>query len=209
MLPSVSVTNLDTFRWWQGEEGLDLDWLLARLRGEEETEAMRVGKAFHAALEEADGGEIESLITSDYRFDFNCDCELPVSHIREASVEADYGGLLVRGRVDALDGKTVTDFKVTERFDPDRFFEGYQWRYYLDMTGCDKFIWRVFVIREFGGPGSYEVYQTHTLSQNRYPGLREDCAKLAREYLRFWNENECVRNIVRQRKEALAQKSAT
>ena len=37
---------------WRGNEDLDLDWLLRRLRGEEpQTEAMKAGEAFHKVIE--------------------------------------------------------------------------------------------------------------------------------------------------------------
>lgn len=181
---SVSVSNLDLFRFWKDEEDLGLDWLIARLKGEEQTENMRVGQAFHSALESMTG-DSETLVNGTYRFDINCDCEIGTSSVRELPIEGRYGQLLVRGRVDSLSGSEVVDYKTTERFDADRLMGGYQWRYYLDLLGMASFCWKVFVIREFGDPGNYEVKEFHTLRQNRYPGMHDDCRRLADEYTKF------------------------
>lgn len=183
-MQSVSVTSLDIFRTWRAEDDLDLEWLIARLKGGEDTEAMRIGKAFHSAMESATG-ELDSLFSGEYRFDFNCDCAIPQPSCRELATQRQYGDLLVRGRVDAITGKEVTDYKSTQQFDPDRLMSGYQWRFYLDMLECDSFVWKVFVIREFGGPRSFEVRDVHTLKQKRYPDLHADCERLAGDYLRF------------------------
>lgn len=200
MLPSVSVSNLDLFRFWKDEEDLDLEWLVARLRGEEETESMRVGSAFHAALENLKV-ETETLVHGVYRFDINCDCEIAASMVRELPVEALYGKLLVRGRVDSVCASEVVDYKTTERFDADRFMGGYQWRFYLDMLGMDSFCWKVFVLREFGDAGCYEVKDFHVLRQKRYPGMHDDCCRLAEEYHRFSVEH--LREVSKQREQNL------
>jgi hypothetical protein len=189
---SVSVSNLDFFRTWRAEEDLPLSKLLERLLGTaEQTDAMKAGNAFHEALERAGEGELNTLALGDYRFDFNCDCNIEKLDIHELSVEKYYGDLLVRGRVDGLNGKEITDYKTTSQFDPDRLMSGYQWKYYLDMMECDHFKWEAFVLAERGyndGQYCYEVTQHHTLRQNRYPELAADCAQLAREYSDFAKE---------------------
>lgn len=181
---SARVSHLEQFRIWKHEEDLSLDWLLSRIRGDEEpSDAMKAGTAFHSAIERTEEGELGTLAIDNYRFDFNCDCAVVLPQIRETKVEKQYGDLLVNGTFDALRGKEITDYKTTGQFDPDRYMEGYQWRFYLDMTGCDSFCWQIFVMREFGEPGCYSINQTHTLRQKRYPSLHEDCAMLAREFV--------------------------
>jgi hypothetical protein len=186
MLPSVSVTNLETFRQWQDDEELDVDWLLARLRGDEETPAMALGKAFHRAMETIALGEVAELTDGAYRFTMNCDAEIAIPTLQEMSVQKQYGELLVRGRVDALSGREVTDYKSTQQFDPDRLMFGYQWRFYLDITDCDSFCWKVFALKDVEVENRwYAVKEVHTLRQKRYPELHEDCERLAADYLQF------------------------
>lgn len=183
---SVSVSNLDLYRVWRNSEDLEVEWLLRRLRGEEpQTEAMKAGEAFHKILQEPDFIEQTELTHGEFWFSIICDIEVKLPALRELFAEKPYGGLLVRGRVDGLDGRHITDYKTTAQFDPDRLMEGYQWRFYLDMMDCDTFTWKVFVLSQYGKPGHYDIIQSHELTQKRYPGLTGDCQKLAGEYMDF------------------------
>ena len=193
---SVSVSNLDYFRSWRADEDADLDALLRRLRGEEpQTEAMKAGEALHTALENGQICDTAELSADGYRFYVQCEATIELPEIREHKIEKPFGDLLVRGRVDAITNLTlsrisrVTDYKTTSQCDPERYLDGYQWRYYLEMTGCDWFTWKVFVLKEYGdlpdGTRTYEITQFHELSQHRYPGMAEDCARLAADYLDF------------------------
>lgn len=184
---TVSVSNLDLFRVWRESEDLDTDWLLTRLRGEvEQSENMKAGNAFHDAIEAIQHeAELNSLASGDYRFDFNCDGEIELTPFHEKWISQQYGDLSVRGKVDAIHGRTIVDYKTTEQFDPDRYMFGYQWRFYLDMSNCDVFTWKIFVLKEFGPEHCYEINQFHELTQCRYPDLHEDCERLAADYLHF------------------------
>lgn len=191
VMPSISVSNLELFRTWRQSEDLDLEWLLRRLRGEEpQTEAMKAGEALHATLEHAQVDEYSNIEHDGWKFYFRCDCEMELPAIRELPIEKQYGDLLVRGRVDAMIGNGIVDYKSTQSFDADRLMEGYQWRLYLDMTGCECFTWKVFVIGEMGFPQQYEVIQVHELTQYRYPGISDDCSRLAREFYHFAQQLE-------------------
>ncbi len=197
----VSVSNLEFFRCFVEDEDMPLNLLLARLSGTEpQSTAMKAGNAFHSALERASEGELGTLVWEDYRFDFNCDCNIEKLEIHELPIEKQYGNLLVRGRVDGLSGKEVTDYKTMSHFDADRLMASYQWKLYLDMIDCDYFRYEVFVIAE-RGEFCYEVTQHHTLTQKRYPDLGEDCARLAAEYLEFISERDY--HIVRATRELI------
>ncbi len=150
---SASVSNLDLYHMWRGNEDLDVGWLLNRLSGAEpQSEAMKAGEAFHKILESPDFEEQTELTYGDYWFSIQCDILLALPTIREMPIEHKYGDLLVRGRVDGLEARAITDYKTTQQFDADRLMEGYQWRFYLDMLHCDTFIWQVFVLSQYGKP---------------------------------------------------------
>ncbi len=189
-MPSISVSNLELYRMWRESDGLDLEWLLRRLRGEEpQTEAMAAGQALHSALETSEVGEAMNLVSGDYKFYFLCDAEIEFLPAKELSIEKHYGELLVRGRVDGLNGRTITDYKSTQSFDADRLMQGFQWRFYLDMAECDRFDWKVFVLRE-RFYREYDIVQTHELSQYRYISLNQECSQLAADFLGFVKELE-------------------
>lgn len=189
----ASVSNVELFRSWRNDEELDMEWLLRHLRGEEpQSPQMMAGEAFHKAIENANLGETAELVSEPYRFYIQCEGSVELPPYRELKIDKQYGDLLVRGRVDGLKAKTVTDYKTTGQFDADRLLEGYQWRFYLDMLECDTFIWKVFVLREFDNAYAYDVTQTHELTQKRYPGMAEDCHRLAADYAEFARANEAA-----------------
>lgn len=186
----VRVSNLELFRQYRQDEELELEELLSRLRGEQPpSEAMKAGTALHAAIELIEEGDTAELAADGYRFYFQCEAKIELPRIREKRLYKQYGDLMVTGQMDAINGNAVTDYKTTGYFDPDRYLEGYQWRFYLDLTGCDWFFWKVFVLKAYGdlpdGTHTYEITQFHELSQHRYEGIEADCARLAADYLEF------------------------
>lgn len=178
----TSVTNLRSFQIWQNSEDLDLAWIKERLQKPEETPQMLMGRAFHRAIERAT--ESSAVLTADgYSFDILCDAELTLPNLREASLSKDYGGLLVKARVDGIWGKVVSELKTTEnQFDAENYVESCQWRFYLDMTDADRLDWHIFQMTELKNK-HVEVWGHHYMKQFRYPDLHRDCAELAREYL--------------------------
>lgn len=179
----IRVTNLDAFRIWKETEGLGMDWLMTRLNNETEpTDQMKAGTALHKALELGCEMECGSLVSGDYRFDFNCECQVVLPTLRECEFRKQYGDITVIGHVDGLSGKLITDYKTTETFDPDRYMESYQWRFYLDMSDSDVFLYQIFILKEFGPEKCYSVRETHHLKQYRYPELHSDCQNLVDEY---------------------------
>ena len=195
-MPGISVSSLELYRTWRADDELGLEWLLRRLRGEEpQTQAMAAGEALHKALEDCSLGEVTELRSGDYRFYVQCDSSIELPQARELKIEKDYDGLVVRGRVDGLTGSQIIDYKTTANFDADRLLEGYQWRYYLDMLDADRFLWKVFVLREFGDFAeggelmhTYAIDQVHELKQYRYEGLEQDCQDLAADFWGFARE---------------------
>lgn len=186
---SASVSNVDLYRSWSKNEDLGIEWLIQRLTTFEQTPQMKAGEAFHKGLEVAPLGEIETMWVPPYTFEFACNCEISIQKLRELRVQGVYGQLQVRGRVDAISGQTVTDYKTTGQFDAERYIEGYQWRYYLDLMGAHVFRWEVFVIKETDDPLIWQVTDFHRLEQKRYPELHADCARLANDYAEFAAEH--------------------
>jgi hypothetical protein len=188
---AVSVSNLESFRIWKADEDLGLQWLLDRLAGRiTPTWQMTAGEHFHKALENASQGSFDTLESGNYRFVFTADCDIALPQMKELRVSHTYADVMVRGRVDSLVGLTISDYKTTEKFDPERLLEGYQWRFYLDMMSAKTFVWNVFVLRQAERDPDeklaiFEVSDVHRLEQKTYPGIHDDCMKLVREYRIF------------------------
>lgn len=193
-LNEVRVTRLEDFRVWREQE-LEDSWLLPKVLGLETEdpaaiERMTAGTALHSVFETSipDGRESLSVEHNGYRFDFNCgDIDVMVAPQREVELVRDYDGFTVTGHADGIwpDLKLITDYKTTQRFDFDRYMESYQWKFYLDMSGCNEFLYQVFEMKPFGRGGpehSYSITEFHTLKQYRYPTLHEDCLRLVKDY---------------------------
>lgn len=179
------VSNIETFRRWRLDESQTVDDLIARLTDFQPTEPMLAGTAFHKALEDARPGTFGTLNALGYTFHIDEDCEIALPSVRELRCFGDYGPLRVTGQVDALWGRRVEDHKTTANFNADGYLEGCQWRFYLDIFGADVFRWNVFEITPTKEPKTYRVDPPHTLEQVRYPGLHDDCMRLAADYYEF------------------------
>ena len=175
------VSSIETFRRWRmDEESTDQD-LIDAISDHAPTPAMLAGTAFHAGLEAAEEGESGVMLVGDYRFNLNIDIEIALPRQREIRARKQYGPVTVTGKFDLLEGVTITDHKTTARFDAERYMSGYQWRFYLDIFECYRFRWNVFEMREVE-PLVYDVFAFHQLEQMRYPGLHDDCMRLALDF---------------------------
>jgi len=179
------VSNIEAFRQWRLTDD-EPEALVQRLTAFEPTEAMLAGTAFHKALELAQPGEYDRLEANGYTFLLPEDCELYLPKVRELRCFRQYGPLTVTGQVDALEGKRIEDHKTTAYFAAERYLDGCQWRFYLDIFGADVFRWNVFEIRPVeGSPKTYTVSAPHELEAFRYPALHADCMELAEAYYEF------------------------
>lgn len=189
MIPTFRVSHLAAYaRWMADSDSDDVGWLISQIRSHEETEAMRKGTAFHKALETIkDGWEGTEIQSGEYRFVFTVDVAISLPETRELRKGKDYGGIVVSGQADGLGGKEIIDHKSTQRFDAEKYLEGQQWRFYLDIFEADKFTWFVWEMKEIGDEGShvYEVFGFHQLTQYRYPELQADCRELALDFKGF------------------------
>lgn len=177
------VSSIESFRRWREDDDQSVEDLVHWLTHDEPSEAMLAGTAFHKALEMAVPGEYETLSANGYTFILP-DAELALPTVRELRAYSNYGPLQVTGCVDCLHGKRIEDHKTTGRFDAERYLAGCQWRFYLDLFGADVFRWNVFQVRELK-PKVYEVEEPQALEEYRYPGLHEDCARLASDFYAF------------------------
>ena len=190
------VSHVEQFRQCLLDQDKSFDDLIQQIKGiQTESEAMKKGTAFHKALEMIPPGVVAQAVNVDgYTFKFQKDFELGVTAIKEMrhskAYMVDGQPIEISGQIDALHGKRIEDHKTTKSFDPDRFLDGYQWRLYLDIFGCDHFRWNVFVVSNTKKhPNVYNVKEMHTLEQYRYPTLADDCQNMVEQFARFVREH--------------------
>ncbi len=180
------VSNVEAFRRWRLTDE-PVEALVRFITTDEPTEAMRAGTAFHAALEGMQPGDAHEVIESQGFTFYQPDVNIALPDIREMRGYKRYGELTVTGQADLIHGRRVDDHKTTSRFDAERYLDGCQWRFYLDIFDCDVFTWRVYELRP-AGDHAYHVGEPHLLTAYRYPEMHEDCARLAADYLDFARE---------------------
>jgi hypothetical protein len=177
----ISVTDLDSYLYWLSSEDMTLDQLVARLRGQEPPGPnMLAGRAFHSLLETAGLGEIGSAERDGWTFKFELDAELPIPVVRELKAERvlNIGGQRVTlvGKVDALQGTLVRDYKLTERFDAERYADSYQWRAYLSMFHATAFVYDVFQC-VYDDDQVVRITDYHQLRFSAYPEMLADVTR--------------------------------
>lgn len=183
----LSVTDLDSFLYWKGSEDMEFEELLIRLRGEEPTtDAMSRGRAFHSLFEHSTESDLAAVVIDGWDFQFELDVAIDLPPIRELKGEVVLstaaGPVTLVGKVDGMAGVTVTDYKLTERFDIERYTDSYQWRSYLTMFKAQRFIYDVFVYREDRrDPRKLIVYDHHRLPFYAYPNMAVDVERTVGE----------------------------
>lgn len=185
-----SVTELDALRRYRTHEEVELEALLRQLRREEEpSRAMLAGRALHHILEHAEPGQdLERAEHDGFRFEFGFEGELQLPRVRELKGEVVIATsvcpVTLVGVVDGIDG-VVRDYKLTSRWDPERYIDSLQWRCYLRMFGATRFDYDVFVARDDEPSNIFWIYEYHPMRFYAYPGLDREVESAVDEFARF------------------------
>ena len=187
----ISVTEIDAFRRFKVLE--DMTWeefLAVMLKQRTPTRAMEAGRALHTILEHCAVGELGTVEQDGFTFRFDFDGDIVLPRVRELKgemqVQTSVGPVTLVGVVDGING-AIHDFKLTAKFDAERYHDSYQWRCYLLMFGGTKFIYDVFVGDE--KPDAWVIREYHPLAFYAYPGMKEDILRELDEFARFTAEN--------------------
>lgn len=175
----LNVTDLENYRYWKANEDSTLEDLLKEFAPDkEETEPMKRGSAFHSLLENcpAEAATLEGAEVDGYYFVFDVEAAIEIPTVRELKgsyvFNTPSGLVQVVGKVDGLNGVSVHDYKLTERFDAERYLDSLQWRAYLMMFNARRFIYDVFVYGE--NKGRLVVREYHRLPFYAYPDMWKD-----------------------------------
>ena len=181
----LSVSDLETYRYWKANEEADVPTLISRLRHEDPpTPAMEAGRAFASLFEGSTVGDLDVKEVNGWTFDFTAlDAEMAVPAVRELKAEVPFetpsGPVTLVGKVDGLDGTTVHDQKLTERWDAERYIDSLQWRAYLVMFGASEFVYDVFSARYAGRYVNVSAYDR--VAFYSYPNIRRDVERAVAE----------------------------
>jgi hypothetical protein len=174
---------------------ISLDDFLAYMRRESPpSDQMDAGSAFHELMEKCYTGQVmdsglAGVQVGRFWFHFDGDFEVAVPRAREEPCERVYqtpsGPVLLRGKVDASDPITVTDYQLTfGQFDAERYADSLQWRSYLDITGARRFRYVVFQAKALDGDDVF-IYAVHNLEFWAYPEMGAEVQKRTAELAEF------------------------
>lgn len=185
------VTQLEAFRRWCLNEETTVQDFLAYIQAPA-SHRMNVGTAFHEVLEtlsrvaassNANFTHTKMYTPHGIAFNFKCDAEIYLPQFAEVRAEKQYGPLTVSGKLDAIHGNVITDYKTTRHFEALSYLEGMQWKFYLDLYDADEFVWNVFVLKPVNKEETmFDVVDFHILKASRYPAMHDDCLALALDY---------------------------
>lgn len=191
----LSVSWLDEFLYWQSQEDMSVEDLISRLKGvPEPTPQMLAGRAFHSLLEHSGIGEVFAVHHEGFTFEFNVEADIEFSPIVELkgehAIDTPSGKVTLVGKVDAMNGRLIRDYKLTERFDAERYADSYQWRAYLMMFEGRAFIYDVFSGRV--DESVVKIFGYDKLPLYAYPGMEQDVIRVVSELAgvvaRYWPE---------------------
>lgn len=108
--------------------------------------------------------------------------ELTLPKTRESWVKGVIGGCNIIGKVDAIDESMVIDHKFTSKIVLETYFNSYQWRAYLCMTGLKKFTYNLFTVVVDEVYNLVTIKNYEPLNLGAYDSMQEDVSNLIINY---------------------------
>ena len=188
---TVSVTDIDGYKYFRENERLEFQEYLSRLRRIAPTHPRAMlGRQLHSALENFTRSGSAGMLNK--YFNLKCEVELLRPDLTEMSATRVFrlpGDKLVRvnGRVDAICGLTVVDYKTASRIDLESYVGNFQWRAYLALLPeMETFRYDVFRLGYWPHKdGRYPILEHKDLVLRRYKNLEEDVQSMLLEYVEF------------------------
>ena len=186
----IPVTALETVRQYLSDK-ITTDQLVERItKPYQATRKMQLGTAIHDILENYHNryiAESDIFISSNgFRFEADIidkmssqiDQDAPFE-IKEVKIfELENEAVEVVGKVDQLHGGIIYENKTTwSGFNSDKYYDSYQWRYYLDMFEAELLIYNVFCLSETKKKG-IELKEINKLKFTHYPTMASDVRRL-------------------------------
>ncbi len=182
------ASRLDEFRkylageHYDGSEYTPADFA-RMMTTHQQSAAMDAGTAVHAVLETAAFGDLpDHADMNGWHIHFDLDAEVPFPAGREIPLQRTHKGVVLFGRVDAMDAHSVHDAKTTKAIDIDRYLDSYQWRAYLWMSGRQNFIYDLFKVDVDDDIKVVTVKEYVPLKLSAYPRLAHDVEILLEEF---------------------------
>jgi hypothetical protein len=144
---------------------------------------MTVGTTMHKVMELSKYTELpQSFVMDDWVVVVNINESIEVPVIREVPIKHNIAGIDLNGKIDAIDGYKVHDFKFTSKVDINKYIKSWQWKVYLEMVNYNKFIYDLFTINIDEENNTININAYDKLELYRYPSLTEDVKQIIENF---------------------------
>lgn len=194
----ISVTWLDQFQSYLSDD-IDADTLYQRIYGKLSPNlAMQAGTAMHALLETnalAENATYDGFIFTGIN-DLDGQVVIGETGQREQK-HLWYGvdGVELVGKIDVETACSIIDHKLTSYFDPERYFNAWQWRAYLTMRGKNKFTYQIFECYPLKD-NKVNIKAYHQLDMFRYDGMEQEVKDMIAELNRWLEQHKGEKSCV-------------
>lgn len=188
MRSRIPVTALDQYQYFLDSDMSEQEFIHSITTKSPPTVAMAVGIAWHSILENWQGETADNRYYQDgFVFDLsqlNSDDEIIIgeaSQREKKQVWQGVDGVDLVGKFDVITPFAIIDHKLTANFDPERYFNSWQWRAYLMMTGKPKMIYQVFEHTGLNGD-VITIKDYHRLEVLAYDGMTGDVKEIVCDF---------------------------
>lgn len=198
------ATQLESYRRYLAYDYVTHNDMVASLQGKVvQNEAMKFGTAVHKALESKIINpepmlHVDGYMLSPASVKLATELVMPVGSSTEVTFTRDWsfetGNVQLKGTCDVVQGREVMDYKTTfntiDAAKLQSLEDSYQWRAYLVLTGCEKFIYNVMQWKEEGG--IWYIAKQEYVTCQRYTGIIDDVGIMLHDLHEFAINNEVM-----------------
>lgn len=189
----ISVSTLDQYQWFlKSDEMSEQEFINQIITQTPPTTNMAQGTAWHSVLENWHGKTDNNRYYQDgFCFDLSTlASDEPIiigePYEREQK-QCWYGvdGVELVGKFDVITPFAVIDHKLSANFDPERYFDSWQWRCYLAMAGKPKMIYQVFEydrLNELNDDECIYINNYHRLEVLAYKGMVDEVHDIVADF---------------------------
>lgn len=170
----------------------------------EKTPEMKAGTALHKILELSQyQEEIHSFIGIEgelYNFEYCIDesIEIVLPILRETKISKQFNDISINGIVDAINATTIWDHKFTKQIRTEKYYNSWQPRIYMWITGLNNFIFNLFQGKIL--PSTIEPVMNHiridkfqSLTFERYANMDNEVEDF---YMYYWEVLDKLKQLI-------------
>lgn len=145
----VTPTLLESFRLYRDFDWMSKEDIIKSIKGDiEQTPKMQIGKAYDKLVFWEPWDEAPETIDG-IVFDKPSAEQARMSGLYQVNCESMLDGILIRGKMDCIDGNEIRDLKAKiDYWKVESYIDSLQWQAYCHICGVRKFIYRIADLKQ-------------------------------------------------------------